>query len=181
MATVTVGGNTVNLTGKELKVGDKAPVVEVCGKDLSSVKVGGKCDKIQIIATVPSLDTGVCATETRKFNKNAAGKTNVCLTVISMDLPFAMGRFCSTEGIENLTVASDFRNKDFGNAYGVLMKDGKLAGLLARTIFVVDKDGTIIHKEIVSEVTTEPDYEAIQAAVKAHGGCGGSSCGCSSK
>lgn len=177
MATVTVGGNVVNLAGTELKVGDKAPVIEVCGKDLSAVKVGGASDKIQILAVVPSLDTGVCATETRKFNQNAAGKDNVKLSVISMDLPFAMGRFCSTEGIENLVVASDFRNKEFGKAYGVLIADGALAGLLARAIFVIGKDGTIIHKEIVAEVTTEPNYEAIQAAVMANGGCGGS-CGC---
>ncbi|MBR6953136.1 MAG: thiol peroxidase [Campylobacter sp.] len=176
MATVTVGGNTVNLSGTELKVGDNAPVVEVVGKDLSTIKVGGKSDKIQILAVVPSLDTGVCATETRKFNQSMAGKENVALSVISMDLPFAMGRFCSTEGIENISVASDFRNKDFGRAYGVLMENGKLAGLLARAIFVIDTDGKIIYKEIVSEVTTEPNYDAIKQAIGDSCGCGG--CGC---
>lgn len=177
MATVTVGGNTVNLSGTELKVGDNAPAVEVVGKDLSTIKVGGKSDKIQILAVVPSLDTGVCATETRKFNQNMAGKENVALSVISMDLPFAMGRFCSTEGIENISVASDFRNKDFGKAYGVLMSDGKLAGLLARAIFVIDTDGKIIHKEIVSEVSSEPNYDAIKQAL---GGSCGCACSCNS-
>ena len=176
MSIVTVGGSAVNLSGTELKVGDNAPVVEVVGKDLSTIKVGGKSDKIQILAVVPSLDTGVCATETRKFNQSMAGKANVALSVISMDLPFAMGRFCSTEGIENISVASDFRNKDFGKAYGVLMSDGKLQGLLARAIFVIDTDGKIIHKEIVSEVTTEPNYDAIKQAIGVSCGCGG--CGC---
>ena len=94
-----------------------------------------------------------------------------------MDLPFAMGRFCSTEGIENISVASDFRNKDFGKAYGVLMVDGKLAGLLARAIFVIDTDGKIIHKEIVSEVSSEPNYDAIKQAL---GGSCGCACSCNS-
>lgn len=171
MANVTVGGNVVNLTGNEINVGDLAPIVELTAKDLSSIKVGGASDKIQILAVVPSLDTGVCATETRKFNQSVAGKDNVKLTVISMDLPFAMDRFCSTEGIENIVVGSDFRNKDFANAYGVLIKDGALAGLSARAIFVINKEGVIIHKEIVSEVSNEPNYEAIQEAVSQNGGC----------
>lgn len=173
---VSFKGNKVTLSGSELKVGDNAPVVEVVGKDLSSVKVGGQSDKIQIIAAVPSLDTGVCATETRKFNQSVAGNDKVRLTVISMDLPFAMGRFCSTEGIENLTVASDFRNREFGEKYGILMKDGALAGLLARAIFVVGKDGKLLHVELVSEVTSEPDYEAIKKVVAENGCC--TSCCC---
>lgn len=175
---VSFKGNPVTLGGNELKVGDNAPVVEVVGKDLSSIKVGGASDKIQIIATVPSLDTGVCATETRKFNQNVAGNDKVALTVISMDLPFAMGRFCSTEGIENITVASDFRNREFGEKYGVLMKNEALAGLLARAIFVIGKDGKILHIELVSEVTSEPNYEAIQKVVSENGCC--PSCCCNS-
>lgn len=169
MATVTVGGNTVSLAGNELSVGDLAPVVELVGKDLEMVKVGGSSDFIQVIASVPSLDTGVCATETRKFNENIAKMDGVKLTVVSMDLPFAMGRFCSTEGIENVVVGSDFRNKDFANKYGVLLADGGLAGLSTRAVFVVDKAGKIIHKEIVKEVTTEPDYDAILKAINTKG------------
>lgn len=176
MATVTVGGNVANLTGNEIKVGDNAPVVEVVGKDLKPIKVGGASDKIQLLVAVPSLDTGVCATETRKFNQEAAGKEGLNLTVISMDLPFAMGRFCSTEGIENIAVGSDFRNKDFANTYGILIKDGALEGLSARAVFAINKDGKVIYKEIVPEVTTEPDYEALWSALKAN--CCGSSCGC---
>ena len=173
MATVTVGGNVANLGGNELSIGDSAPVVELVAKDLSVIKVGGSSDKIQIIASVPSLDTPVCEAETRKFNQNIAGKEGVCLTVVSMDLPFAADKFCSVNGIENVKVASDFRNKKFAKEYGVLIDDGVLEGLTARAIFVVEKDGKIIHKEIVKEVTTEPDYEAIKKAI-------GSNCGCSS-
>ncbi|NLK66520.1 MAG: thiol peroxidase [Campylobacteraceae bacterium] len=175
MATVTVGGNVANLAGKELNVGDAAPVVEVVARDLSVIKVGGASDKIQIIASVPSLDTPVCETETMKFNQSIAGKTNVTLTVISMDLPFAAERFCSANNVENVKVASDFRNKEFANAYGVLINDGALQGLTARAIFVVDKDGTIIYKEIVKEVTTEPNYEALAAAM-GEKGCSASGC-----
>lgn len=169
MATVTVGGNTVSLAGNELSVSDLAPVVELVGKDLKTVKVGGSSEFIQVIASVPSLDTGVCATETRKFNENIAKMDGVKLTVVSMDLPFAMERFCSTQGIENVVVGSDFKNKDFANKYGVLLADGNLAGLTARAVFVVDKAGKIIHKEIVKEVTTEPDYDAIVKAVNSKG------------
>lgn len=175
MSNVKFKGDTVNLQGNDIEVGDMAPVIEVIGKDLNLVKVGGPSDKIQVLIAVPSLDTGVCATEARKFNQNIAGKEGVNLTVISMDLPFAMDRFCSTESIDNLTVGSDFRNKDFANAYGILMKDGPLAGLCARAIFVVGKDGKIIHKELVNEVTTEPNYDAVKNTL---GGSCGCSCGC---
>lgn len=175
MATVKFQGNIVNLQGDDLSVGDFAPVVEVIGKDLKPIKVGGSSEKIQILITVPSLDTDVCATETRKFNQNAANQDNAKLTVISMDLPFAMDRFCSTEGIKNLSVGSDFRNKDFANAYGVLIKDGLLAGLCTRAVFVVGKDGKILHKELVSDIATEPNYEAIKKTLTSQG-C---SCNCS--
>ncbi|MSN96222.1 thiol peroxidase [Campylobacter sp. FMV-PI01] len=176
MATVTLGGEVVNLAGDELSIGDMAPVVELVGRDLASVKVGGSSDFIQVIASVPSLDTGVCATETRKFNQNVANLSDVKLTVVSMDLPFAMGRFCSTEGIDNVEVGSDFRSKEFAKKYGVLIEDGKLKGLTARAIFVIGKDGAIIHKEIVSEITQEPNYDAIKKVVG--GGCGCGGCGC---
>ncbi|ALV25400.1 lipid hydroperoxide peroxidase [Campylobacter iguaniorum] len=175
MANVTLGGNPVTLEGNEINVGQVAPEVEVVGKDLSTFKVGGANGKFQILLTVPSLDTGVCATETRKFNEKMAGKNGVSVSVISMDLPFAMGRFCATEGIENVQTGSDFRAAKFGKAYGVLLKDSALEGLLARAVFVVNGDGIVIYKEIVSEIKTEPNYDAISAAVQSHGGCG---CGC---
>jgi thiol peroxidase len=167
MATTMLKGNVVNLAGNEVNVGDKAPEVTVVNSNgLADKVVGGAQGKKQLIVVVPSLDTAVCATETRNFNKRASEIEGVDLTVVSMDLPFAAGRFCSTEGIENLVVASDFRNKAFANAYGVLIADGALAGVTCRAIFAVDENGTVIYKEIVPEITAEPDYEAALAAVK---------------
>ena len=166
MATVTLKGNECNLTGNEINVGDNAPEVTVVkSEDLSEVTVGGAKEKAQLVIVVPSLDTPVCAMETTKFNNEAAGIEGLEVTVVSMDLPFAAKRFCSTEGIENLTVASDFRNKDFGKAYGMLIADGPLAGVLARGIFVIGKDGKVAYKQLVPEITEEPNYdEALEAA-----------------
>ncbi len=161
MATTNLKGNPVNLAGTEINVGDKAPVVKVVAQDLSEVEVGGKA---QIIVVVPSLDTPVCAAETRKFNEEAA-KSNAEVVVVSMDLPFAMGRFCTTEGIDNLKVGSDFRNKDLANAYGVLIADGPLAGVTCRAIFVTDSEGNVTYKEICPEITEEPNYEAALSAI----------------
>ena len=167
MATTMLKGNVVNLAGNEVNVGDKAPQVTVVNSNgLADKVVGGAQGKKQLIVVVPSLDTAVCATETRNFNKRASEIEGVDLTVVSMDLPFAAGRFCSTEGIENLVVASDFRNKDFANAYGVLIADGALAGVTCRAIFAVNEEGIVTYKEIVPEITAEPDYEAALAAVK---------------
>ena len=166
MQTTMFKGTTVKLAGNELNVGDKAPVAIATGVDLNDIEVGGVKDKIQLIITVPSLDTATCAAETRKFNTDV-NSLDICeTTVISMDLPFAADRFCSTEGIENLSVASDYINKDVSRAYGVLMDDNKLKGLSARAVFVVDRSGTIVYKEIVSEVTAEPNYEAALDAIK---------------
>ena len=166
MATTKFKGTEVNLTGNQINVGDLAPVVIATTADLNDVEVGGAQDQVQLIISVPSLDTATCAAETRRFNQEV-GALDICTTtVISMDLPFASAKFCSTEGIDNLTVASDYVEKDFGKAYGVLMADNKLKGLLARTIFVVDRNGEVVYKEIVPEVTEEPDYEAVLEAIK---------------
>ena len=162
MATTKLKGNIVNLAGNEVNIGDKAPEVTVIAHDLSEIKIGNKA---QIIAAVPSLDTPVCAEETRKFNEDAV-ETDVEVVVVSMDLPFAAGRFCTTEGIENLKVGSDFRNKDFANAYGVLIADGPLQGVTCRAIFVTNKEGIVIHKEICEDITDEPNYEAVFKAIK---------------
>lgn len=175
MATTKLKGNLVNLAGTEVNVGDKAPVVKVVAKDLSEIEVGGKA---QIIVVVPSLDTPVCAAETRKFNEEAAKLAGYEVVVVSMDLPFAMGRFCTTEGIENLQVGSDFRNKDLANAYGVLISDGPLAGITCRAIFVTDATGCVTYKEICPEITEEPNYaEALAAASGVKSTCcGGGHC-----
>jgi len=166
MQTTTFKGTTVNLAGNELNVGDKAPSVIAIGTDLSDVEIGGAKDKIQLIITVPSLDTDTCAAETRRFNMDV-NNLDICeTTVVSMDLPFASQRFCSTEGIANLTVTSDYIDKEVSKAFGILMDDNKLKGLSARAVFVIDRNGEIVYKEIVPEVTDEPNYEAALEAIK---------------
>lgn len=160
MATVKLKGNDVKITGDDIKVGDFAPEVKVVLSDLSEKIVGGKKDKIQLIIAVPSLDTPVCATEARRFNDAVTKLDNVDTTIVSMDLPFASKRFCTTEGV-NISVGSDFRSKRFGISYGILIDEGPLAGLLARAIFIVDKDGKIAYTQIVPEITSEPDYEDV--------------------
>ena len=166
MQTTTFKGTTVNLAGTQINVGDKAPSVIATGTDLSDVEIGGAKDKVQLIITVPSLDTDTCAAETRRFNIDI-NNLDICeTTVVSMDLPFAADRFCSTEGIENLTVASDYIDKMVSKAYGVLMDDNKLKGLCARAVFVIDRNGVVVYKEIVPEVTDEPNYEAALEAIK---------------
>jgi thiol peroxidase len=167
MATTKFKGTDVELVGNEVNVGDKAPEVTVVNSDgLGDVVVGGAQAEKQLIIVVPSLDTGVCATETRNFNSKVAGLSGVKPIIVSLDLPFASGRFCSAEGIDKLTVTSDFRNKDFANAYGVLLGGSVLAGVTCRAIFVVDTTGVVTYKEIVPEITEEPNYEAALAAVK---------------
>ncbi len=178
MATVTLKGNECNLAGNEIGVGSVAPqITVVASKDLSDKVVGGASDKIQVIVVVPSLDTPVCAAETRKFNAEAASISGAEIITVSMDLPFAASRFCTAEGIDNLTVTSDFRNKEFANNYGVLIADGALAGLTCRAIFVVNKDGRVTYKQIVPEITDEPDYGSALAAIKGAGSLGVSCCG----
>lgn len=163
---VTFKGNAVSLKGKEINVGDSAPKVELIAGDLSTKSVGGASGKFQIINVVPSLDTGVCATQTRKINEKAASLSNAEVFVVSLDLPFAQGRFCSIEGIQNVVALSDFKNKAFGESYGVILAGSPLEGLLTRAVFVVNPEGKVVHKEIVSEVTNEPNYDAALAAVK---------------
>ncbi len=166
MATTKFKGTDVELLGNEVNVGDKAPEVTVVNSDgLGDVVVGGAQGHKQLIIVVPSLDTGVCATETRNFNAKASALSGVKPTIVSLDLPFAAGRFCSTEGITNLTVTSDFRNKDFANAYGVLLGGSVLAGVTCRAIFAVNEEGIVTYKEIVPEITEEPNYDAAIAAV----------------
>lgn len=153
-------GDIACLCGKSINIGDDAPIVVLKSNDLSDFTIGGKKDKFQIINVVPSLDTGVCATQARTFNKKASELKDAEVYVVSIDLPFAQGRFCTTEGIANLKVLSDFKNKEFGKAYGVLIEDSALAGLLTRAVFIVDKNGKLIYKEICDEITNEPNYEA---------------------
>jgi len=161
---VTMKGNPVTLIGNEIKVGQKAPDAELVANDLSTVKLSSLAGKVRIIASVPSLDTPVCDMETRRFNEEAGrlGDGLVVLTV-SMDLPFAQKRWCGAAGVKNVQTLSDHREAAFGKAYGVLIKDVRL---LARAVFVVDKNGVVRYQELVKEIATEPDYEAALKAAR---------------
>ena len=169
MATVTFKNDIVcNLVGNEINVGDTAPVVTVvnCDPMLQNETIGGE-GRTQLVIAVPSLDTGVCDAETRRFNVEAAKLEGIEVITVSMDLPFTAARWCGAAGIDSLKVCSDFRNKDFANAYGVLLADGPLAGITARVIFVIGKDGKITYKQVVPEITTGPNYEEALEAAKA--------------
>lgn len=166
MATTNFKGQPVKLIGEFIQVGKLAPDFKLVKTDLSSLSLKDLNGKNVILNIFPSLDTGVCATSVRKFNKEAAGLKDTVVLAISKDLPFANGRFCSTEGIENVIPLSDFRLSDFDENYGVLMGDGPLAGLLARAVVVVGKDGKVAYTELVPEITQEPNYEKALEAVK---------------
>ena len=161
---ITMKGEPLTLVGNELKVGDESPDCEVVGKDLEPVKLSSFRGKVCIISSLPSLDTSVCDIMTRKFNEEAValGK-DVVVLVISMDLPFAQDRWCVAADVENVYMFSDHRTTSFGKAFGVLIKDLRL---LARAVFVVDREGIIRYIEIVDELTHEPDYEAVLKAAK---------------
>lgn len=159
-------GNIVQLIGNTVKKGDKAPEFELVKRDLSTLKLSELKGKNVVLNIFPSLDTSVCAASVRKFNVLASKMDNTVVLAISKDLPFAHDRFCTTEGIDNVIALSDFRSPEFGKDYGLLMKDGPLAGLLARTVVVIDETGEITYVELVPEITQEPDYDSALAAVK---------------
>ena len=162
---ITFKGNPFTLLGPELKVGDKAPDFSVVDNGLAPVTLASSAGKIRIISSVPSLDTPVCDTETRRFNQEAAGLTGtVVVLTISLDLPFAQKRWCGAAGIDKVTTLSDYRDRSFGQNYGVLIKE---LLLLTRAIIVVDAHDIIRYIQIVPEVTSEPDYAAVVAAAKA--------------
>lgn len=162
---ITFKGNPMTLLGTELKVGDKAPDFNVVDTALTPVDLATHAGKIRIISAVPSLDTPVCDTETRRFNQEAATlPENVVVLTISLDLPFAQKRWCGAAGIERVVTLSDYRDRSFGQNYGVLIKE---LLLLSRCVFVVDAQGIIRYIQQVPEVTSEPDYAAVVAAAKA--------------
>ncbi len=161
---ITMKGQPLTLQGKEVKVGEPAPDFEALTNDLSPIKLSSYRGRICIISSVPSLDTSVCDTMTRRFNEEAGSLGgDVVVLTISMDLPFAQGRWCGAAGVENVQTLSDHRDASFGNAFGVLIKELRL---LARAVFVVDKEGIVRYVQIVNELTNEPDYEAVLQAVK---------------
>ena len=163
-AAITMRGQPLTLVGPELKAGDAAPDFTVINNDLRPVTLADYRDQVRILLSVPSLDTAVCDQETRRFNEEAAGLGDgVVVLAVSMDLPFAQKRWCAAAGVERVVTLSDHRDASFGTAYGVLIKELRL---LARAVFVVDRDGRPAYVQYVPEVTDFPDYEAALAAVR---------------
>lgn len=165
-ATVTMRGEPVTLEGRPPEVGDKAPDFTATGNDMSQKRLSDWSGKTILLTSVPSLDTSVCSTETRTFNERAAALDGVEVVTVSMDLPFAQKRWCAAHGIENVTTVSDYNQRDFSRKYGLRMNGN---GLLARAVFVVGPDGTIAYRQIVPEVTQEPNYDAALKAAQEAG------------
>jgi thioredoxin-dependent peroxiredoxin len=162
---ITFQGNPLTLVGKELKPGTAAPDFRVVDNGLAPVTLADFSGKIKIVSAVPSLDTPVCDTETRRFNKEAATlPDSIVVLTISMDLPFAQARWCGAAGIDRVKTLSDYQERSFAEAYGILIKELKL---LARAVFVVDTANIIRYVQIVPEITEEPDYDAALSAAKA--------------
>ena len=166
MATVTLKGNPIDVAGSFPQKGQKAPAFKLVAKDLTDVSLAAYAGKRKVLNIVPSLDTAVCATSTRKFNEKVGSLANTVVLVISADLPFAAGRFCSTEGLNNVVTLSTLRGREFMKAYGVEITSGPLAGVTARGVVVLDENDTVLHAELVPEIAQEPNYDAALAALK---------------
>ncbi|MCD8789537.1 thiol peroxidase [Mammaliicoccus sciuri] len=163
MAQVTFKNEPITILGEEVKVGSVAPDFTVLANDLSEKTLKDYEGKKKLISAVPSLDTGVCSQQTRKFNEEAANEQDGVVLTISNDLPFAQKRWCAAEGLDNVITLSDHRDLSFGENYGVIMKELRL---LARSVFVLDKDNKVVYSEIVSEGTSHPDYDKALEAFK---------------
>jgi thiol peroxidase len=163
---VTMRGNPLTLVGPELKAGERAPEFTALDNGLQPVRLSDSAGKVRLITSLPSLDTGVCDAETRRFNQEAAAIPGVQFLAVSMDLPFAQKRFCSSAGIDRVQLLSDHRDAAFGSAYGTLIKENRL---LSRAVFVVDGQGQLRHVEYVPEIGQHPDYDRALAALRAAG------------
>ena len=166
MSTVTLAGNPIHLAGQFPKVGDGAPSFTLVGTDLADVSLKDYAGKRKVLNIVPSLDTPVCQTSTRKFNERASAQHNTVVLVIAADLPFAMKRFCETEGLKNVVSLSTMRGREFMANYGVEIIDGPLAGITARAVVVLDEHDKVVHAELVPEIKQEPTYDAALAVLK---------------
>lgn len=165
MASITFKGNTTNTSGNLPVVGDKAPDFLLVAGDLSEVSLKDFIGKKVIFNIFPSIDTPVCANQLKTFADKASALDNTALLFSSMDLPFAFGRFCAAENIDNAVTTSDFRHQSLATAYGVKMIDGPLNGLYARAVIILDENHHVIYSELVTEVTEEPNYEAAMATL----------------
>lgn len=166
MSNVTLGGNAIEVAGKFPQPGDKAADFKLVGKDLKDVTLADFAGKRKVLNIVPSLDTPVCQASTRKFNEAASGLANTVVLTVSADLPFAMGRFCTAEGLANVVPLSTMRGVEFKGNYGVDIKTGPLAGVTARAVVVLDENNVVKYSQLVPEIKNEPDYDAALAALK---------------
>lgn len=156
-------GNPVSFIGRQLQVGDTAPDFSLMAPDLSKKSLSDFAGKKKVLSVVPSIDTGVCSTQTRRFNQELSDLDNTVVITVSVDLPFAQGKWCAAEGIENAVMLSDYFDRSFGQAYGLLLKEWQLLG---RAVLVLDENNTVTYTEYVDNINTEPDFEAAIAAVK---------------
>ncbi len=163
MAKITFKGSEVNTKGNLPEVGSKAPGFQLVQTDLSTLDLNDLKGKKVVLNIFPSLDTSVCAASVRRFNQEASQMKDTVVLAISKDLPFAHARFCTVEGIQNVKPLSAFRSSDFENAYGIVMTDGPLKGLLGRAVVLIDESGKVIYTELVPEIAQEPDYKAVIA------------------
>jgi thioredoxin-dependent peroxiredoxin len=166
MATVTLKGNPVHTSGELPEIGSTAPNFRLVSSDLQDVTLETYAGKKKILNIVPSLDTATCAASTRKFNESAGRLTNTVVLVISADLPFAMKRFCTTEGLANVVPLSMMRGRNFAKEYGTLITDGPLEGISARAVVVLDAKDKVVHSQLVPEIANEPDYASALAAAQ---------------
>lgn len=165
MATITLKGTEIHTIGKLPAIGGKAPDFVLVDGDLNDVSLATYAGKKKLLNIVPSLDTPTCALSTKKFNETAGDYGNTVFLMVSADLPFAMGRFCSTEGTSDVIPLSMMRSRNFAKDYGVLIEDGPLAGITARAIVVIDENDNVVYTELVSEIADEPDYDKAKAAL----------------
>lgn len=165
MATVTLKGNPVQVGGELPRTGGSVPGFRLVGKDLKDMSLHDFAGKKKVLNIFPSIDTGTCATSTRKFNEKAAGLQDTVVLCIAADLPFAMSRFCGAEGLNNVVMLSCFREHGFTRDWGVAIENGPLAGLCARAVVVLDADNKVLHTELVGEIANEPNYEAALKAL----------------
>lgn len=165
MSSITLGGNPANTIGQLPQTGTQTPDFKLVNTDLAEVSLSDFAGSCVILNVFPSVDTGICATSTRKFNEKAASLNNTKVVCVSKDLPFAFKRFCGAEGIDNVVCLSDFATGDFGRDYGLTMADTALKGLHSRAVIVLDENGKVIYTEQVPDIAQEPNYEAALAVL----------------
>lgn len=165
MASITLEGNPIHTNGELPALNSIAPPFSLVDKDLNDIELASFSGQKKLLNIVPSLDTGVCATSTRKFDELVSGRDDVTVLIISADLPFAQARFCSAENIDRVITLSMMRDQTFARDYGILISDGPLAGICARAVLVLDEQDRVIHSELVPEIAQEPDYDAAMAVL----------------